>query len=110
MADLLELPVERCVLGSLYPGGNGGGALLLLGVLHLLGLRLQTLPEVLGLALDVPRHAAVFLHHAEATHGGHQCLLLLAEREHLRVGAGWTRGRRRVLTCFMDDGGTQMRG
>lgn len=88
MADLLELPVERCVLGSLDSGGNGGGSLLLLSVLHLFGLRLQTLPQVLSLELDVSRHAAVFLHHAEATHGGHQCLLLLAECEHLRVEEG----------------------
>lgn len=76
------------MLGSLDSGGNGGGSLLLLSVLHLLGLLLQTLPQVLGLELDVPRHAAVFLHHAEATHGGHQCLLLLAKCEHLRVGEG----------------------
>lgn len=76
------------MLGSLDPGGNGGGSLLLLGVLHLPGLGLQTLPQVLSLELDVPRHAAVFLHHAEATHGGHQRLLLLAEREHLREGGG----------------------
>lgn len=88
MADLLEFAVERRLLGPLDSGGDGGGTLLLLGVLHLLGLRLQTLPEVLGLELDVPRHAAVFLHHAEATHIGHQCLLLLAECEHLHVREG----------------------
>lgn len=79
------------MLGSLDSGGSGGGSLLLLRVLHVFGLRLQTLPEVLGLQLDVPRHAAVFLHHTKATHGGHQGLLLLAEGEHLhggKVGGG----------------------
>lgn len=74
------------MLGSLDSGGDGGGSLLLLSVLDLLCLRLQPLPQVLSLELDVPRHAAVLLHHAEATHGGHQGLLLLAECEHLCVG------------------------
>ena len=41
--------------------------------------------EALRLQLDVPRDAALLLHHAEATHGRHQSLLLLAEVKDLRT-------------------------
>lgn len=39
--------------------------------------------EAFGLELDVPCYTALFLHHAEATHGRHQGPLLLAEFKHL---------------------------
>lgn len=73
------------MLGALYSGGNRRRPQLVLGPLRLFGQRVQAAVDALGLELDVPGYAALFLHHAESTHGRHQRFLLLAKFKNLFV-------------------------
>ena len=82
-SHLLKLAKKGCMLRSLDPGNGSSGTLLILSLLGFFRKGIQTLVETLSLQLDVPCYTTLFLHHTETTHGGHQCLLLLAKFNNL---------------------------
>lgn len=88
LPNLLEFAAQCCILGTLYSGCYSSRSVKLLSAVDLFGEGVHPSVEALCLKLDVTCYAAFFLNHAEATHAGHQALLLLAELEDLLLTSG----------------------
>lgn len=88
LINLLEFVVQCSILGALYSGCYSSRSMMLLSAVDLFGESVHPSVEALCLKLNVTSYTAFFLYHAEATHAGHQALLLLAELEDLLLPLG----------------------